>query len=154
DVGSNDGVLLAEFKKRGTKVLGVDPAENLADDATVRGLPTITSFFTPGTARQIAAAHGPTSLVTANNVFAHTDDVGGFVDAVKALLAPDGVFVFEVQYLKDLVEKNLFDIIYHEHLCYYHVTPLVPFFDRLGLQIIGVDRVPTHGGSIRVAVGR
>ena len=154
DIGSNDGSLLTQFKNRGTRILGLDPALNIASEATARGIPTIVGFFTREAAQVIAAGHGKARLITANNVFAHTDDVAEFIEAVKDLLAPDGVFVFEVQYLKDLIEKNLFDIIYHEHLCYYHVTPLVPFFERRGLQIVGVDRVPTHGGSIRVAVAR
>lgn len=153
DVGSNDGVLLSHFKKLGKKILGIDPAQNIAAEATKNGIPTIAEFFTPETARSIATEHGKASIITANNVFAHTDDVVGFVESVKELLLPDGVFIFENQYLKDLIEQNLFDMIYHEHLCYYHLTPLVPFFQRLGLRIIDVERVPTHGGSIRVYVG-
>ena len=153
DVGSNDGVLLSHFKKEGTKILGVDPAQNIAEEATRKGIPTIAKFFTPETARGIVAEHGKASIITANNVFAHTDDVVGFVESVKELLLPDGIFIFENQYLKDLIEQNLFDMIYHEHLCYYHLTPLVPFFQRLGLRIFDVEHVPTHGGSIRVFVG-
>jgi SAM-dependent methyltransferase len=153
DVGSNDGVLLSHFKKLGMQILGIDPAQNIAAEATKNGIPTISKFFTTETARSIAAEHGKASVITANNVFAHTDDVSGFVESVKELLSPNGVFVFEVQYLKDLVEQNLFDMIYHEHLCYYHLTPLVPFFRRLGFRIFDVEQVPTHGGSIRVHVG-
>ena len=153
DIGSNDGVLLSHFKKEGMQILGIDPAENIAAEATKNGIPTIAKFFTPATALAIAAERGKASILTANNVFAHTDDVAGFVEAVKLLLAKDGVFIFEVQYLKDLIEQNLFDIFYHEHLCYYHLTPLVPFFERLGLRIFDVERVKTHGGSIRVYVG-
>jgi len=153
DVGSNDGTLLAQFKNEGTKVLGIDPAENLAAEATKRGIPTTAAFFTPETARALAKKHGRAAIITANNVFAHTDNVAGFVESVKELLAPEGVFVFEAQYLKDLVEKNLFDMVYHEHLCYYHLTPLIPFFERLGLTLFDVEHVPTHGGSIRVYVG-
>jgi SAM-dependent methyltransferase len=153
DVGSNDGVLLSEFRKRGARILGVDPAANLASAATAHGIPTLPRFFDRETAAEIVREHGCADLITANNVFAHTDGVAEFALAAKALLAPGGVFVFEVQYLRDLIEQNLFDIIYHEHLCYYHVSPLVPFFDRLGLQVFDVERVGTHGGSIRVYVG-
>lgn len=153
DIGSNDGVLLDHFKKEGMKILGIDPAENIATEATANDIPTIPKFFTPETARGIAAEHGKASIITANNVFAHTDDVIGFVESVKELLLPEGVFIFENQYLKDLIEQNLFDIIYHEHLCYYHLTPLVPFFQKRGLRIFDVEHVPTHGGSIRVYVG-
>lgn len=154
DVGSNDGVLLSHFKKLGMKILGIDPAENIAAEARKNGIPTQATFFTPKTARDIAAEHGKASIITANNVFTHTDDVVGFVESVKELLRPEGVFIFENQYLKDLIEENLFDMIYHEHLCYYHLTPLVPFFKRRGLRIFDVEHVPTHGGSIRVYVGR
>lgn len=153
DIGSNDGVLLSHFKKLGKRILGIDPAQNIAVEATGNGIPTIAEFFTPGTARGIAVEHGKASVITANNVFAHTDDVVGFIESVKELLRPDGVFIFEAQYLKDLIEKNLFDMVYHEHLCYYHLTPLVPFFQRLGLRIFDVEQVSTHGGSIRVYVG-
>lgn len=152
DVGSNDGILLSFFKKHGMRILGIDPAKNIATEATKNGIPTIARFFTSETARRIVAEHGKASLITANNVFAHTDDVVGFTEAVKELLLPDGVFIFENQYLKDLIEQNLFDMIYHEHLCYYHLTPLVPFFKRHGLRIFDVEHVPTHGGSIRVYV--
>ena len=153
DAGSNDGVLLREFKARGARILGVDPAANIASAATRAGTPTLVRFFDRETAQAIAGEHGRADVITANNVFAHTDDVAEFALAVKALLAPHGVFVFEVQYLRDLIDRNLFDIIYHEHLCYYHVSPLVPFFDRLGLRVFDVERVDTHGGSIRVYVG-
>ena len=153
DVGSNDGVLLSHFKKEGMRVLGIDPAENIAAEATKNGIPTLAKFFTAETAAAVAAEHGKASVLTANNVFAHTDDVAGFIGGVKELLAKDGVFIFEVQYLKDLIEQNLFDIVYHEHLCYYHVSPLVPFFERLGFRVFDVERVSTHGGSIRVYVG-
>lgn len=153
DIGSNDGVLLSHFKEMGMKILGIDPAENIAREATKKGITTLAKFFTPDTARAIVVEHGKASIITANNVFAHTDDVIGFVESMKELLAEDGVFIFENQYLKDLVEKNLFDMVYHEHLCYYHLTPLIPFFKRFGLRIFDVERVPTHGGSIRVFVG-
>lgn len=153
DVGSNDGILLSQFKKEGTQILGIDPAQNIAEEATRRGIPTVAKFFTSETAREIAATHGKADVITANNVFAHTDNMKGFVKAVKILLAPEGVFIFEVQYLKDLVEQNLFDMVYHEHLCYHHLTPLVPFFERMGLQLFDVEHVPTHGGSLRAYVG-
>jgi len=87
-------------------------------------------------------------------VFAHTDDVDGFVEAVKELLSEEGVFVFEVQYLGTLLEMNLFDIVYHEHVCYYHVHPLIAFFKKHGLEIYDVERPEVHGGSLRVYVGK
>lgn len=152
DVGSNDGILLRPLQASGVRVLGIDPAENVAAAANAAGIPTIPAYFTPEVASQIKAQHGPATVISANNVFAHTDDIHTFVSAVKELLAPEGVFVFEVQYLKDLVEKNLFDIVYHEHTNYYHVTPLNTFFEQQGMQLFDVERVPVHGGSIRVFV--
>lgn len=154
DVGSNDGVLLKPFRKHGIRTLGIDPAENIARIARADGIETEVAFFTPEIAKRIARARGRADIITANNVFAHTDDVTGFVAAVQELLASGGVFVFEVQYLGDLLEKNLFDIVYHEHLCYYHVHPLVTFFARHGFDVFDVGRVETHGGSIRVFVQR
>ncbi|MBC7836241.1 methyltransferase domain-containing protein, partial [Acetobacteraceae bacterium] len=153
DFGSNDGVLLSQFKKEGTKILGIDPAQNLAEEATKNGIPTVAKFFSVEAVRDIAREHGKATVITANNTFGHIDDVEGAVKAVKELLLPHGVFVFEVQYLKDQIEQNLFDNVYHEHQCYFHITPLVPFFDRLGLRLFDVEHVSTHGGSLRGYVG-
>lgn len=159
DIGSNDGVLLKPFKQKNIKTLGVEPAKNIAALANEQGLETIPEFFTPEIAKQIVQtkqavypAYAGAKIITANNVFAHTDDLQLFTKAVKAALASDGVFVFEVQYLGDLLAKNLFDIIYHEHLCYYHAHPLVSFFESHQLDVFDVERPQVHGGSIRVYV--
>ena len=152
DVGSNDGILLKPFKANGMRTLGVEPAKNIAKMANDAGIETIAEFFTPALAKTITESHGKASLITANNVFAHTDNVDIFAQACEILLADDGVFVFEVQYLKDLLEKNLFDIVYHEHTCYYHVTPLINFFKTHNLEVFDVEHMPVHGGSIRVFV--
>jgi SAM-dependent methyltransferase len=150
DIGSNDGTLLRAFKDRHqARVLGIDPARNLAEAATAAGIETIAAFFTPALAEELAATHGRAAVITANNVFAHVDDLGGVADGVRSLLADDGVFAFEVSYLVDVVENILFDTIYHEHLCYHAVRPLIPFLERHGLDLIEAVRVPTHGGSLR-----
>lgn len=151
DVGSNDGVLLKSFKDRGLSVLGVEPARNIAGEANAAGLPTINAFLDTDTAKRIRE-QGPVRVVTANNVFAHTHDLKLFAESVRDMLADDGVFIFEVQYLKDLIEKNLFDIVYHEHIFYHHLAPLASFFRGLGMEMFDVERVPVHGGSIRVFV--
>ncbi len=151
DVGSNDGTLLSFFKKKGFKVLGVDPAKAIAKDATERGLETLTAFFTPELARRVRAERGPAAVVTANNVFAHADDLRGIAEGARDLLADDGVFVFEVSYLLDVVEKTLFDTIYHEHVAYHAVGPLARFFQSAGMELIAAERVDTHGGSLRGA---
>ena len=149
DIGSNDGTLLGFFRKAGMRVLGVDPARQIAARASASGIETLAAFFDAALAQGLRARLGAAACVTANNVFAHVDDLGGVVDGVRALLAADGVFVFEVSYLVDVVEKTLFDTVYHEHLDYHTVRPLVPFFERHGMQLIDAVRVPTHGGSLR-----
>jgi SAM-dependent methyltransferase len=149
DIGSNDGTLLRPFRALGARTLGIDPARAIAAEATRAGIETIADFFSPALAAMIAFKHGPASIVTANNVFAHIDDLGGIADGVHRLLAADGVFVFEVSYLLDVIDKTLFDTIYHEHLAYHAVRPLMPFLARHGLELIEALRVPTHGGSLR-----
>jgi len=149
DIGSNDGTLLGFFKSTGYRVLGIDPARRIARDATARGIETWPAFFNPDLARKIRAERGAAAIVTANNVFAHTDDLTGMVAGVRTLLTDDGVFVFEVSYLVDVYQKTLFDTIYHEHLAYHAVKPLVGFFRRNGMELIDVQRIDSHGGSLR-----
>ena len=154
DVGSNDGTLLREFQKLGMNVLGIEPATHIAAQATADGIKTIGQFFTPALAEQVVAEYGHAKLVTANNVFANIDDLKSWVDAVNKLLADDGVFVFESYYLADLIQNMVFDFIYHEHLSAFSVKPIQALFDRVGLELIAVERVPTKGGSLRYFVQR
>ncbi|MGH7940606.1 MAG: methyltransferase domain-containing protein, partial [Limisphaerales bacterium] len=149
DIGSNDGTLLRFFQRAGMKVLGIDPARQIAQEASRNGVPTLAAFFDPKLAKQIREDHGPATVITANNVFAHIDDLEGVVQGVRTLLAPNGIFVFEVSYLLDVFEKTLFDTIYHEHLDYHSVRPLAPFFRRLDMELIEARRVSSHGGSLR-----
>lgn len=152
DIGSNDGTLLRFLQERGFGVLGIDPARAIAAAATAAGIETRAAFFTEELARGIRAERGAATIITANNVFAHIDDLGDVTRGVAHLLDPRGVFVFEVSYLLDVLEKTLFDTIYHEHLSYHAVKPLVGFFHRHGLELFDVRRVPSHGGSIRCFV--
>lgn len=152
DVGSNDGVLLKPLQEAGARVLGIDPAKNIALQATTEGIETWAQYFTPEVAMRIKQEKGEADVIAANNVFAHTDEIASFTEAAKTLLTDDGVFVFEVQYLGDLLAKNLFDIVYHEHVCYYSVHPLVKFFAKREMEIFDVERLKVHGGSIRVYV--
>ncbi len=149
DIGSNDGVLLRQFKQLGLEVLGIDPARAIAQEATRQGIQTLPEFFSPELAQRLRAQGWRPSLICANNVFAHADDLHGITEGVAHLLAPDGVFVFEVSYLLDVVDKGLFDTIYHEHVSYHSVKPLVAFFARHGLELIDASRVDSHGGSLR-----
>ena len=149
DIGSNDGTLLQAFKRAGHEVLGVDPAKDIAAAATAGGIDTITGFFSAAMAETIRHDHGSAGVITANNVFAHIDDLGGVLDGISRLLGDDGVFVFEVSYLVDVFEHTLFDTIYHEHLAYHTVAPLVAFMAAHGMELIGATRVSSHGGSLR-----
>ncbi len=149
DIGSNDGTLLGFFKSAGMSVLGVDPARHIARQASRRGIETINQFFTPDLAARIRAQKGSAAIVTANNLLAHVDDLKGVVEGVRGLLADDGVFVFEVSYLMDVLQKTLFDTIYHEHLDYHSVIPLKRFFAANAMELIAAQRLPTHGGSLR-----
>lgn len=151
DIGSNDGVLLQFFK--GThRVLGIEPSENVAQIARQKGVKTVSEFFTADSAAKIAEKYGKAAVICANNVFAHIDDIDGIVRGIKVLLKPDGVYVFEAHYLLDLIEKKEFDTIYHEHLCYYSLKPLMTLFERFDMEIFDVERQDVHGGSIRVCV--
>ena len=152
DIGSNDGTLLKSFKERGLKVLGVDPAKNISDNANQNGIPTLNRFFDNDVSNQIQYQYGKADLVVANNVFAHIDDLDEATIAIEDLLMEEGVFIFEVSYLKDVVLNNLFDTIYHEHLSYHSLTPLISFFRKFGMEVIDAIKVPTHGGSIRISV--
>ncbi len=154
EIGCNDGVLLKPLQDRGLKSLGVEPAENVAKLARDRGLNVVTEFFGAAAAERILAEDGPANAILANNVFAHIDDLDDVVKGVANLLRPDGMFIIEVHYLRELLRLMQFDFFYHEHLCYYSLTALVPFLGRYGLRVFDVQPIPIHGGSIRVYARR
>jgi SAM-dependent methyltransferase len=149
EIGSNDGTLLRFFQERGLRVLGIDRARETAPRASASGVETLPEFFTSALAARLRAERGPAAVVIANNVFAHADGLGDIADGIRALLAGDGVFEFEVSYMVDIVDKMLFDTIFHEHLCYHAVKPMRSFLARHGLELIDIQRIPTKGGSIR-----
>ena len=148
DIGSNDGAFLRFFKEKGIKVLGVDPARGVAEYANNQGIETIHSLFNEEIADKIIQKYGLANVVTANNVFAHADDLIGMAKNVRKILADEGVFVFEVSYFPDVVENILLGTIFHEHLCYHTVKPLIPFLQKNDLELIDVEHVPIQGGSI------
>ncbi len=150
DIASNDGVLLRPLKEMGAKVLGIEPAKNVATVAQSSGIDTVTEFFNKKTAQNVAGKHGQAGLITANNVIAHVDDVVDFAEGIKVLLDPKGVFVFEAQYFPNLLFKNQFDNVYHEHHSFYALRPLKMLMEKAGMKIFDVEEVDTQGGSIRV----
>jgi len=149
EIGSNDGSLLRFFKDGGMRVLGIDPARQIAESATEAGITTLPEFFTSSIAKEVRKQHGPASIVAANNVFAHADDLADIVRGIRTLLADDGIFVFEVSYLVDIVDNFLFDTVYHEHVSHYSLAPLTRFFESLGMELFDVQRIGSKGGSIR-----
>ncbi len=154
DVGSNDGLLLGYLKSKGVRVMGVEPAENIVTIARNNGIDTISDFFTEGAVNDILRIKGKADVITANNVFAHINNIKDVVKNVKLLLKDDGIFSIEVQYLLDTLQKLTFDNIYHEHLSYYSLLALDEFFKRHEMQVFKVQRVSSHGGSLRVFVQR
>jgi hypothetical protein len=152
EMGSNDGTLLRAFKEAGMRVVGIDPARQIAETATQAGITTLPEFFSKAIGERIAREFGPANLFVANNVLANIEPMGGVADGVAAVLADDGVFVFETQYGADVIERTLLDTIYHEHISYFLLKPLVRFFHVHGLELFDVVRVPTKGGSFRAFV--
>ena len=152
DIASNDGYLLRPFKAAGNRVLGVDPARNLAEIANASGIETIPEFWNEDVGRRLSHEYGPAKLITAFNVFAHVPDVQGFVKGVKHLLDPKGYFVLEAPHLQTLMEKGAFDTIYHEHVSYLSVKPMSQLMDNHGLRLARTKKTSIHGGSIRMYV--
>jgi len=149
DVGSNDGTLLANFKNGGHRVLGIEPTD-VGDIAKARGIPTIKRYFDLAVAREVKRAHGPASVVTAANCFAHIDDVHAIVDAIIEMLKPGGAFISESHYLIGLLDTLQYDTVYHEHLRYYSLTSLKHLLEMHDLEVFHARPIPSHGGSIRV----
>ena len=152
DIGSNDGTLLSYFKEAGFRTLGVEPASNIAKLASDNGIETIQAFFTQDTCFQILKSHGKAKIITGTNVFAHVDDINGFINCTKRLLHPDGMLIIEVPYLPDMLNNLEFDTIYHEHLSYFSLSALNTLFRNHNMSIVKVDRLTVHGGSIRVYI--
>ena len=152
EIASNDGYLLQFYKARGIRVLGIEPAANIADLAIKKGISTLIEFFDEGLARRLAARGEFADIIHAHNVFAHVPDPNMFVGGIKQVLKPDGVAVIEAPYVRDLIGKLEFDTIYHEHFSYYSVSSVEALCRRHGLMIRDVELVPIHGGSLRLFV--
>ena len=149
DIGSNDGTLLGFFKQRGHNVLGIEPSIKAANSANRNGIETLSEFFDIGLANAIANQYGKASLITINNLFANVDNLKEFVDGINVLLDSNGVLIIESSYLLDMIDNMVFDFIYHEHLSYFSILPLVDFFKQFDMQLIHVLQVGTKGGSLR-----
>jgi SAM-dependent methyltransferase len=155
EVASNDGYLLQYFKEASIDVLGIEPAANIAAVAREqRGIPTLVEFFGRDLAARLVAEGRQADVMLGLNVMAHVPDINGFLAGVATLLKPEGVAVIEAPYVRDMVEKTEFDTIYHEHIFYFSVTGVAAAVERHGLVLHDVQRVPIHGGSLRLFIGR
>jgi 2-polyprenyl-3-methyl-5-hydroxy-6-metoxy-1,4-benzoquinol methylase len=150
EIASNDGYLLQYFLAQGIPVLGVEPAQNVADVAIKKGIPTITKFFGVQTARELAAQGTQADLLLGNNVIAHVPDLNDFVYGMKLALKPGGVITMEFPHLMRLIQENQFDTIYHEHFSYFSFTAIERVFAAHGLTLFDVEELSTHGGSLRI----
>jgi SAM-dependent methyltransferase len=155
EIASNDGYLLQHYHHKGIPVLGIEPAANIARVARdERGIPTVCEFFGAELAAELVAGGRAADVVHGNNVLAHVADLNGVVRGIATVLKPRGVAVIEVPYVKDLIDHCEFDTIYHEHLCYFSLTALDRLFRRHGLVIRDVERIPIHGGTLRIFASR
>ena len=154
EVASNDGYLLQHYQRQGVPVLGIEPARNIAKVAEERGIPTLAEFFDARLGQSLRDQGKRADVVHANNVLAHVADQNSFACGLEALLKDDGIGIIEAPYVKDLIDRCEFDTIYHEHMCYFSLTALDILFRRHGLAVIDVERIPIHGGSLRIFVGK
>ncbi len=150
EIASNDGYLLQYFLERGIRVLGIEPAVNVAQTAIKKGIPTIMKFFGTTTAQELSAELSKADLLLGNNVLAHVPDLNDFVAGMKIMLKPKGLITMEFPHLMKLMEENQFDTIYHEHFSYFSFTTVEKVFAAHGLTLFDVEELPTHGGSLRI----
>ncbi len=150
EVASNDGYLLQYFVRRNVPVLGIEPARNVAKAAIEKGIPTLVRFFGTRLARDLAANDHCADLVLGNNVLAQVPDLNDFVEGLKIILKPGGVLTLEFPHLLQLIERNEFDTIYHEHFSYFSLLTSAKILDAHGMRLFDVEELPTHGGSLRI----
>lgn len=148
DIGSNDGTLLSKFKEVGFEVQGIDPCDQIAEIARSRGIPTVTALFSKEHFKE------KFDLITGSNVFAHIDDLDQVINDVKELLKPQGVFIFESPYLGDFLRNLEYDTVYHQHLSYLAINPLIKFLDKFDMEIFNIEFSEIHGGCFRCYIAR
>ncbi len=154
DVGSNAGVLLSGFKSKGMRVLGIEPSSKLANTAIKNGIDSIIEFFSKKLVKKILDDYGKVSVITGTNVFAHIDDLDDFMITADSLLVEDGIIVIEAPYLLRLIENLEYDTIYHEHLSYLSVKPMIEFCKKFGFEVFDTEEQTIHGGTLRYFIGR
>ncbi len=153
EVASNDGYLLKYFAEYGVQVQGIEPAAGVARIAIDKGIPTLIDFFGEAVASRLVSELKPT-LMIGNNVLAHVPDIHDFIEGFALLISDEGLITFEFPHLVNLLRNNQFDTIYHEHYSYLSVTALLPIFNKHNLHIVDVEKLKTHGGSLRIYVSK
>lgn len=154
EFGCNDGVLLDPLNKLGIQAIGVDVSQNITDIARSKGLDATAGYFNAGAARAIRQRVGPVDVVTGSNAFAHNDNPVEILEAAKIVLADEGHLCLEFMYAGDLLEQLQWDTLYHEHLTFYSLAALRILLERHGFYVVDAERLPMHGGSLRVCAGR
>jgi hypothetical protein len=154
DIGCNDGLFLKACKDIGLRTLGVEPAANIAAMAREKGIEIVNEYFGAEMAARVKAKYGPASVITTTNTFNHIDDLHAFMKGVDVWLKDGGTFIVEVPQALELVEKNEFDTVYHEHMSTFSVTSLAALYRFFGMKIVNVEVLPIHGGSMRVSAQR
>jgi hypothetical protein len=149
EIASNDGYLLQYFQEQGCQVLGIDPAENVANVANNRGIPTLIEFFGFKSAQDLVSRYERPKIVVANNVLAHVPDINDFISGLALLAEYGAIISIEAPSMLVMLRENLFDTIYHEHFSYLSVSSVDHLINRHGLQLFEVESLPTHGGSMR-----
>lgn len=154
EVASNDGSLLKRFRDQGVRTLGIEPAANIVEGANADGIETLVRFMDAACAAEVRASHGggeaPAAAVIGNNVLAHVDTPVEFLRAMKQLIRPDGLVIVEVPQLREFIDGLEYDTVYHEHLSYFSVSSLMRVCEEAGLRIVRLERMPVHGGTLRV----
>ena len=154
DIGSNVGVLLEKFRDCGATILGVDPAPTIAHIANGRGIETLEAVFDQKISEQVLASRGPAKIITATNVFAHIHDLHSLIQAVRTLMAEDGLFIVEAPYVPNMLRALEYDTIYHEHLSYLSLRPIMRLVEQYDLEVFDVQQHDIHGGSFRIFIRR
>jgi hypothetical protein len=152
EVASNDGYLLQFFKKKGYEVLGIEPASNVADVAIKKKIPTVKFFFGYKVAKKIKKTYGSQDLIICNNVYAHVPDILDFTKGLKELISKNGIITIEFPHFLNLVKKNQFDTIYHEHFSYLSLHSTNKILQKFDFEIFNVEKINTHGGSLRIYI--
>ena len=150
DIGSNDGTALTFFKNKGCKVLGVDPSDSPVKEAQKKEIKTINQFFNYSLSQKIKVNEGEADIVISHNVLAHVENLKDIFTGIFNLLKDHGVFVFEIGYFATMIRENIYDTIYHEHLDYHTLIPMVKFLNSIGFNVFNADIVNSQGGSLRI----